>query len=64
VKSALPLMQRYDLYRTSAALALFVLFEIYADQGALEAHRQTAHFAQLRVVASFPLLHQPETTPP
>lgn len=40
--------RRYDLYRDSARPATFHLIEAYADQAALEAHRQSDHYLRYR----------------
>ena len=39
---------RYDLYRASDTPTAFVLFEIYADETAHQAHRATAHYKAFR----------------
>ncbi len=40
---------RYDLYRASTAGAsLFCLIERYADQAAIQAHRETPHYKNYR----------------
>jgi quinol monooxygenase YgiN len=40
--------RRYDLYRDSARPATFHLIEAYADEAALEAHRNSAHYLRYR----------------
>ena len=39
-----PGVRRYDLYRDSTRPATFHVLESYADEAALEAHRESAHF--------------------
>ena len=39
---------RYDLYRVSGTPTAFVLFEIYANETAHQAHRATAHYKAFR----------------
>jgi quinol monooxygenase YgiN len=39
-----PGVRRYDLYRDSTRPATFHVLEAYADEAALEAHRESAHF--------------------
>jgi quinol monooxygenase YgiN len=43
-----PGVLRYDLYRTTGTPTAFVLFEIYRDQTAHEAHRATAYYKGFR----------------
>ncbi|MGH8228950.1 MAG: putative quinol monooxygenase [Steroidobacteraceae bacterium] len=44
-----PGCRRYDLYRSAAAgSTLFCLIEQYADEAAIEAHRQTPHYKAYR----------------
>lgn len=43
-----PGVRRYDLYRDSTRPATFHLLEAYADQAALEAHQESAHFLRFR----------------
>jgi len=43
-----PGCERYELYQAAGQPASFVLFEIYTDQGALEAHRNTGHYKSYR----------------
>jgi quinol monooxygenase YgiN len=44
-----PGCQRYDLYRTgSVEAAGYCLIERYADEGAVQAHRETAHYKAYR----------------
>ena|ERR1700730_14417915 len=43
-----PGCDRYDLYCSQQAPVSFVLFEIYKDQAALEAHRSTEHYKSYR----------------
>ena len=43
-----PGCNRYDLYCTKDSPASYVLFEIYKDQAALEAHRGTEHYKSYR----------------
>ena len=38
----------YDLYKKTEAPASYHLFERYADQAALQAHRETAHYKAYR----------------
>ena len=37
---------RFDVLQQSDDPAKFVLYEVYADESALEEHRQTAHYAR------------------
>jgi len=39
---------RYDLYRIAEGPVSFHIFEVYADQAALEAHRASAHYKSYR----------------
>jgi quinol monooxygenase YgiN len=39
---------RFDVYQETSRPAMFLLFEIYRDAAALEAHRGSAHFADFR----------------
>ena len=39
---------RFDLIQQSDDPSRFVLYEIYRDEKAVEAHRETAHYAQWR----------------
>ena len=39
---------QFNVYRETADPTLFLLHEVYADQAALDAHRQTEHFAAFR----------------
>jgi quinol monooxygenase YgiN len=43
-----PGVRRYDLYRDSARPATFHLLEAYADEAALQAHRESAHYLKYR----------------
>jgi quinol monooxygenase YgiN len=53
-----PGCDRYDLYCTKDSPPSYVLFEIYKDQAALEAHRGTEHYKSYR--ARIPeLLNEP-----
>jgi autoinducer 2-degrading protein len=40
---------RFDVYREKTDATLFFLSEVYADQAALDAHRQTEHFLTFRL---------------
>ena len=40
---------RFDVYREASDATLFFLHEVYADQAALDAHRQTEHFLDFRL---------------
>jgi quinol monooxygenase YgiN len=40
--------RRYDLYRDRARPATFHLIEAYADEAALQAHRESAHYLKYR----------------
>ncbi|WP_028536434.1 putative quinol monooxygenase [Paludibacterium yongneupense] len=40
--------RRYDLFRQADGEAGFHLFEAYADQAAIDAHRTSAHFLAYR----------------
>jgi quinol monooxygenase YgiN len=37
---------RFDVLQQSDAPSKFTLYEVYADESALDAHRQTAHYAR------------------
>lgn len=41
-------VRRYDLYRDSERPATFHVLEVYADEAALEAHRESAHYLKFR----------------
>ncbi|MBS1210596.1 MAG: antibiotic biosynthesis monooxygenase [Proteobacteria bacterium] len=43
-----PGCERYDLFRAVQGEVSFQLFEAYADQAALSAHAQSAHFLALK----------------
>jgi quinol monooxygenase YgiN len=43
-----PGVRRYDLYRDSTRPATFHMLEAYADEAALEAHRESAHYLRFR----------------
>jgi quinol monooxygenase YgiN len=45
-----PGCRRYDLYRGTAAPSgtMFCLIERYADEAAIQAHRETAHYKEYR----------------
>lgn len=43
-----PGVRRYDLYRDSERPATFHVLEVYADEAALEAHRESAHYLKFR----------------
>lgn len=49
---------RYDLFRTVQGEVAFQFYEIYADQAALLAHAQSAHFLNLKEKIT-PLLARP-----
>ena len=51
---------RYDLFKTVQGETSFQFYEVYADQGALLAHAQSAHFLSLKEQIT-PLLAQPLT---
>ena len=53
-----PGCQRYDLYRTGSDAAEYCLIERYADEGAVQAHRETAHYKAYRA-SIMDLLAQP-----
>lgn len=40
---------RFDVYRETTDTTLFFLSEVYTDQAALDAHRQTEHFLAFRL---------------
>ena len=46
-----PGVLRYDLYRDSTRPATFLMVEAYADEAALEAHRESAHYLEFRELA-------------
>lgn len=52
--------RRYDLFKSADAsgATLFHLVEHYADQAAIAAHRETAHYKQYRIDI-MPLLQEP-----
>ena len=50
--------ERYELYQGPGQPKSFVLFEIYSDQAALEAHRNTGHYKSYRARVS-DLLNEP-----
>ncbi|MCX7139330.1 MAG: putative quinol monooxygenase [Proteobacteria bacterium] len=39
---------RFDVYQSSENPALFFLFEVYADQAALDLHRASPHYLKFR----------------
>jgi len=41
---------RFDVLQQSDDPTKFTLYEVYADESALEAHRQTAHYARWKSV--------------
>jgi quinol monooxygenase YgiN len=43
-----PGCERYELYQSAESPPSFHLFEIYRDQAALAAHRETAHYKSYR----------------
>jgi len=45
-----PHNERFDVLQQSDDLTKFMLYEVYADESALEAHRQTAHYARWKSV--------------
>ncbi len=47
-----PGCRHFDVAERAEAPGQFVLYEIYADQAALEAHRQTPHFAAFTAAAA------------
>lgn len=49
---------RYDLFKTTQGEISFQFFEAYADQAALVAHAQSAHFQTLKEQIT-PLLAKP-----
>lgn len=54
-----PGVRRYDLYRDSERPATFHLIEAYADEAALEAHRESAHYLKYREQAGDWLMAAP-----
>ena len=54
-----PGTRRYDLYRDSTRPATFHLIEAYADEAALEAHRESAHYLRYREQAGEWLMAAP-----
>ena len=54
-----PGIRRYDLYRDSTRPATFVMVEAYADEAALEAHRESAHYLEFRELAGDWLIAAP-----
>ncbi|REE23599.1 MULTISPECIES: putative quinol monooxygenase [unclassified Paraburkholderia] len=54
-----PGIRRYDLYRDSTRPATFHLIEAYADEAALEAHRESAHYLRYREQAGEWLMAAP-----
>lgn len=55
-----PGCQRYDFYRSATATGerIFCLIEAYADDAAIQAHRETEHYKQYRATI-MDLLAQP-----
>jgi quinol monooxygenase YgiN len=51
--------RRYDLYRDSTRPATFHLIEAYADEAALQAHRESAHYLRYREQAGDWLIAAP-----
>jgi autoinducer 2-degrading protein len=43
---------RFDVMRATGDLDRFVLYELYVDEAAFEAHRATPHFARWREAAA------------
>jgi (4S)-4-hydroxy-5-phosphonooxypentane-2,3-dione isomerase len=43
-----PGCQRFDVHQEASRSTLFLLIEIYNDEAALEAHRQSPHYLQFR----------------
>jgi quinol monooxygenase YgiN len=54
-----PGVRRYDLYRDSTQRATFHLIEAYADEAALAAHRESAHFLRFQEQAGDWLMAAP-----
>ncbi|SAK93922.1 antibiotic biosynthesis monooxygenase [Caballeronia temeraria] len=54
-----PGIRRYDLYRDSTRPTTFHLIEAYADEAALEAHRESAHYLRYREQAGDWLMAAP-----
>jgi quinol monooxygenase YgiN len=54
-----PGVRRYDLYRDSTRPATFLVIEAYANEAALEAHRESAHYLRFREQAGDWLMAAP-----
>lgn len=51
---------RYDLFERDGAPGTFDLYELYVDREAVEAHRQSAHYADYRQRTAAWLANPPE----
>jgi quinol monooxygenase YgiN len=60
VKSSEPGCTLYHANRSTENPDLFLLYEIYADQAALETHRSTPHFKEIIEGTVVPLLEKRE----
>lgn len=55
-----PGIARFDVVQQTDDPTRFVLVEVYRDQAATEAHRQTAHYAKWRDTVA-PMMKEPRT---
>ena len=51
-------MVRFDVLQQSDEPTRFVLFEVYRDEAAVEAHRQSTHYAKWRDLVE-PMMAEP-----
>jgi len=49
---------RFEIHQSVTDPTLFFLWEAYVDQGAIESHKATAHYATWRTIAE-PLMRSP-----
>ena len=56
-----PGVRRFDVLQEEGDKAHVVLTEVYADQSAADAHKQTAHYARWRDAVA-PMMAQPRTS--
>ncbi|MEA1673673.1 putative quinol monooxygenase [Nitrospirillum sp. BR 11163] len=54
-----PGARRYDLFRGTDATVRFHVFEIYADEAAVEAHRTSPHYTAFRAAVGDLLAEAP-----
>ncbi len=60
VKAGEPGCLEYRVHRAVESPDVFFLYEVYRDQAAVEAHRNTAHFQELIEAKVVPLLERRE----